>query len=99
MMVRGTGYSPDKSSMKRVLIRVLLAGLLGMLMVGNAWTAIDANVLYQKHCAECHGADRLGKVGPAPVAAESETAEKKGCLQCDPGIPAPPRRCLPSGRS
>ncbi|KRT53909.1 nitrite reductase [endosymbiont of Ridgeia piscesae] len=67
--------------MKRALIRVLLAGLLGMLMVGNAWTAIDANVLYQKHCAECHGADRLGKVGPALLPQNLKRLRKKAAFK------------------
>ncbi len=25
----------------------------------------DADALYRQHCAECHGADRLGRIGPA----------------------------------
>ena len=27
--------------------------------------AADAPALYAKHCAQCHGADRLGMMGPA----------------------------------
>ncbi|MBT6974322.1 MAG: cytochrome c, partial [Rhodospirillaceae bacterium] len=27
--------------------------------------AANAPALYTKHCAECHGADRLGRIGPA----------------------------------
>lgn len=27
--------------------------------------AADADALYQRHCAECHGANRLGGIGPA----------------------------------
>jgi len=30
-----------------------------------AWADVDA--LYQEHCAECHGAERLGGVGPALI--------------------------------
>jgi len=30
-----------------------------------AWAVPDAAALYTKHCAGCHGADRLGAIGPA----------------------------------
>ncbi len=31
----------------------------------NAAAAPDTNALFQKHCSECHGKDRLGIIGPA----------------------------------
>jgi len=44
----------------------LLAALL--LPLESAWAetpVVDANPLYQQHCAGCHGAERLGGTGPA----------------------------------
>lgn len=37
---------------------------LAMLLAGPAFAA-DADRLYTEHCAACHGADRLGAIGPA----------------------------------
>ena len=31
----------------------------------NSFAASDTDALYQQHCASCHGADRLGGMGPA----------------------------------
>ncbi len=39
--------------------------LLLVLLPGLVQAAPDAAVLYRQHCAECHGADRLGRMGPA----------------------------------
>lgn len=33
--------------------------------VASATETIDANALYQQHCSACHGATRLGQMGPA----------------------------------
>ena len=47
-----------------VWIRRLACLLLG-LAATQVHAAIDAGGLYQANCAECHGNDRLGRVGPA----------------------------------
>ncbi|NUO87598.1 MAG: cytochrome C oxidase Cbb3, partial [Cupriavidus sp.] len=45
------------------LIRWL--GMLALACVAQAATAADPAALYGQHCAACHGADRLGAMGPA----------------------------------
>ena len=35
------------------------------LLSGAVGAAPDAPALYRQHCAQCHGADRLGRMGPA----------------------------------
>lgn len=47
----------------RLLCRFALAGLLAL--ATPAIAAPDAAMLYAQHCAACHGADRLGGLGPA----------------------------------
>ncbi len=46
-----------------------LLTIIFVLFAGNAAAAkeqeVDVKRLYAKHCAECHGADRLGAMGPA----------------------------------
>ena len=49
--------------MKRLLGASLLAAVLAAGPV--AADAGDTESLYLEHCAECHGADRLGRMGPA----------------------------------
>ena len=46
---------------------MLKAALLTLLVLSTPAMAAspDAAALYQKHCAQCHGADRLGGMGPA----------------------------------
>ncbi len=39
--------------------------LLFILLPGLVQAAPDAAALFRQHCAECHGADRLGRMGPA----------------------------------
>ena len=43
----------------------ILRGLLPLLLALPAIAAEPAPELYRKHCAECHGADRFGLMGPA----------------------------------
>ena len=45
--------------------RVVAALLAVFAFATGAWADTDA--LYQEHCAECHGAERLGGVGPALI--------------------------------
>jgi len=44
--------------------RVLL-GALGILAVQNVFAVPDVRQTFQQHCAECHGTERLGGMGPA----------------------------------
>jgi hypothetical protein len=62
--------------------RVLLLGTL-LLGVGLAQTAsaADPGLLYQQHCASCHGADRLGLMGPALLAENLERLKKSEALK------------------
>jgi len=46
----------------RVTWLVLVAG---MLQVVSVQAADNSSALYKEHCASCHGADRLGGIGPA----------------------------------
>jgi len=46
----------------RVAWAVFLAGVL---QVPLAYADDTASALFQTHCASCHGADRLGRIGPA----------------------------------
>jgi DNA-binding beta-propeller fold protein YncE/cytochrome c553 len=39
--------------------------LIGLALLSGALWAEPAADLYQRHCAECHGPDRLGRTGPA----------------------------------
>ncbi len=43
--------------------------------------AIDASALYKTHCAECHSADRLGKMGPALLPQNLKRLRKKAATQ------------------
>jgi mono/diheme cytochrome c family protein/DNA-binding beta-propeller fold protein YncE len=51
----------NKESMTRALLVVLSLSVNGPV----AAAAPDAAALFVKHCASCHGADRLGAMGPA----------------------------------
>ena len=42
-----------------------LAPLAIVLLVDASLARSDAPSLYREHCAACHGADRLGAIGPA----------------------------------
>ena len=47
------------SGARRVMVLCVL------LMAVSAFAAPDPQALYATHCASCHGADRLGGMGPA----------------------------------
>ncbi len=59
--------APLKGVLKRSLgvLAVPLILLLASLATAPAAQAADPALLYQQHCAVCHGADRLGGMGPA----------------------------------
>ena len=42
-----------------------MLALLFAVVTAPALAADDTAALYQKHCASCHGVDRLGGMGPA----------------------------------
>ncbi|MGE5118328.1 MAG: c-type cytochrome, partial [Betaproteobacteria bacterium] len=48
-----------------VLPRLALAAAVVLFGVGGVRAAPDAPALYAQHCASCHGAERLGAMGPA----------------------------------
>jgi hypothetical protein len=54
--------------MKRHLVSLLLAAALLGLTAARGVSAEEATLaLYAEHCAECHGAERLGGIGPALI--------------------------------
>ncbi|MBT4589000.1 MAG: cytochrome c, partial [Rhodospirillaceae bacterium] len=46
-------------------------------MAPSAHAAPDAKKLFTTHCAECHGADRLGRMGPALLPQNLRRVRKK----------------------
>lgn len=53
-----------------------------VLLAVPAWAdGPDAVAVYQKHCAECHGADRLGRQGPALLPQNLKRLRKKRALR------------------
>jgi cytochrome c553/DNA-binding beta-propeller fold protein YncE len=58
----------------------LMAAVAAMLSCASGWAA-DANALYQTHCASCHGADRLGGVGPALLPGNLERLRRPDALK------------------
>ena len=65
--------------MKLKPIFFLLAGLLPG--IAQVHAAPDAPALYQQHCASCHGADRLGGMGPALLPESLERLKKPEALR------------------
>lgn len=60
---RGAGMMARKTLSKAMAPLLLSVGLVGTAAADAAFEQTDA--LYQKLCAECHGAERLGAMGPA----------------------------------
>lgn len=63
--------------------RTLLTGAAAVLALwygSSAWAAPDPAALYQKHCASCHGADRLGGNGPALLPGNLERLRKPAAI-------------------
>ena len=51
--------------MRWARLQVSAAAAAFALLAVPAMAEPDAPALYAEHCAECHGADRLGGIGPA----------------------------------
>ena len=66
--------------MRVVLSRYLFAALL---LTGAAPVVadLDASALYARHCAQCHGADRLGLMGPALLPENLTRVKKKAAAK------------------
>lgn len=47
--------------------RSLVAIVIAVLALGNGTAQADPAAVYAENCAECHGADRLGALGPALI--------------------------------
>jgi len=56
----------------------LVAGLLLVAAVPPALAESDGPALYGAHCADCHGADRLGRSGPALLPETLSRLRRKG---------------------
>ena len=57
---------------------LLFAALMGLGV--SAGAAPDPAPLYQQHCVACHGADRLGGMGPALLPQNLERLKKPEAL-------------------
>lgn len=55
---------------------IFLAGLLA----APAYAEINGNKIYQQHCASCHGADRLGLMGPALLPENLKRLRKEAAI-------------------
>jgi mono/diheme cytochrome c family protein/DNA-binding beta-propeller fold protein YncE len=76
----------------------LAAALLAVVALQAQAQAVDAAPLYAKHCAVCHGADRLGGMGPALLPENLSRLRKKGAAavvrDSRPGVQMPAFREL-----
>ena len=67
--------------MRRRLIRCTLLALAALAALSLAGAArADAPALYQQHCVACHGAGRLGAMGPALLPESLERLKRKDAL-------------------
>ncbi len=59
-------------------LQLSIASALLIAILGSSAQAVESGKeLYQKHCAECHGADRLGQTGPALLPQNLKRLRKK----------------------
>ena len=66
------------------LLNSLIAGGFAVALLAAATPAVadpDSKALYAEHCAECHGADRLGKLGPALLPQNLKRLRKKRAVK------------------
>jgi mono/diheme cytochrome c family protein len=62
-------------------LSVLLAVAGGLAAAAETPTTIDATAVFQQRCASCHGADRLGGVGPALLPENLERLRRPEALR------------------
>ncbi len=65
----------------RRLLNSLAAICLAVAVTPLAAEEADTTALYNTHCAECHGADRLGKLGPALLPQNLKRLRKKRAVK------------------
>jgi len=63
------------------IARTLIAGLIVLFTATGASAEKSAQDLYQEHCAQCHGADRLGQIGPALLPQNLKRLRKKKAVK------------------
>jgi DNA-binding beta-propeller fold protein YncE len=84
----------------RLIARILCC--LPALVIYPGFASTDAALLYQQHCAECHGPDRLGAIGPALLPQNLKRLRKKaafGVIQDSrPAVQMPPFKGILSDR-
>jgi len=75
----------------------LITGILCCLsafVVSPGFASTDTTQLYQQHCAECHGPDRLGAIGPALLPQNLKRLRKKAAFSViqnsRPAVQMPP---------
>jgi DNA-binding beta-propeller fold protein YncE len=56
-------------------------GIVALALVAGAPAAADPGRLYAAHCASCHGADRLGGIGPALLPSNLERLRKSAATE------------------
>ena len=64
----------------RTLLFVIFS-VLAPVPVSQAADNVDVTQLYKTHCAECHGANRLGAMGPALLPANLKRLKKKAAVE------------------
>ena len=67
-------------NLSKLSVKTLPCLLTLLLSNPTAAVAPDAAALYAKHCAECHGADRLGAIGPALLPDNLQRLRKKSAV-------------------
>lgn len=59
---------------------VLTCALMLLALAACPTTADDTDAVYQQHCGECHGPDRLGRIGPALLPENLKRLKKKAAI-------------------
>ncbi len=68
---------------------LFLCGLLLCVSISSVLAATNVEELYQQHCAECHGKERLGGMGPALLPGNLKRLKKpKAAAVIRKGLPA-----------
>ncbi len=66
---------------KLIIVRLLALGVSLALATGGAIAETGVVGLYKQHCAECHGDDRLGRIGPALLPQNLKRLRKKKAIK------------------